>query len=94
MAEDHPLLWTPDEARIKATRLNDYMQWLARGGRHFADYQSLWQWSTDHVEDFWESIWQYFDIKSSAPYGSVLRERVMPGAVWFEGSRLNFAEQV
>ncbi len=94
MAEDHPLLWTPDEARIKATRLNDYMQWLARGGRHFVDYQSLWQWSTDHVEDFWESIWQYFDIKSSAPYSSVLRERVMPGAVWFEGSRLNFAEQV
>ncbi len=94
MAEDHPLLWTPDAARIKATRLNDYMQWLAKQGRDFADYQSLWQWSTDHVEDFWESVWQYFDIKSSAPYRSVLRERVMPGAVWFEGSRLNFAEQV
>lgn len=95
MADQHPLLWTPDAARIERSKLHHYMQWLgAERGQHFTDYQSLWQWSTDHIEDFWESIWQYFAIKSSAPYSSVLAERIMPGAKWFEGSRLNFAEQI
>ena len=95
MADQHPLLWTPDAARIERSKLHHYMQWLAtERGLPFTNYQSLWQWSTDHVEDFWESIWQYFGIKSSAPYSSVLAERIMPGATWFEGSRLNFAEQI
>ncbi len=95
MADQHPLLWTPDAARIDRSKLHQYMQWLAaERGQHFSDYQALWQWSTDHIEDFWESIWQYFAIKSSAPYSSVLAERIMPGAKWFEGSRLNFAEQI
>lgn len=95
MADQHPLLWTPDAARIERSKLYQYMQWLAaERGQHFSDYQALWQWSTDHIEDFWESIWQYFAIKSSAPYSSVLAERIMPGAKWFEGSRLNFAEQI
>ena len=94
MADEHPRLWTPDAARIAGTRLHDYMQWLAKRGLHFSDYQSLWQWSIDNVEDFWETIWQYFDIKSATPYTRVLAERVMPGAVWFEGSHLNFAEQI
>jgi acetoacetyl-CoA synthetase len=94
MTQEHPLLWTPDAARISQSRLNDYMQWLAKRGHQFNDYPSLWQWSTDHLEDFWESIWQYFEVKSSAPYKSVLAARSMPGAVWFEGSQLNFAEQI
>lgn len=95
MADQHPLLWTPDAARIERSKLYQYMQWLAaERGQHFSDYQALWQWSTDHIEDFWESIWQYFAIKSSVPYSSVLAERIMPGAKWFEGSRLNFAEQI
>eukprot|EP01036_Dinobryon_divergens_P061303 gene61303-81719_t len=74
MADEHPRLWTPDAARIAGTRLHDYMQWLAKRGLHFSDYQSLWQWSTDNVEDFWETIWQYFDIKSATPYTRVLAE--------------------
>lgn len=95
MADQHPLLWTPDAARIERSKLHHYIQWLAaERGQHFSDYQALWKWSTEHIEDFWESIWQYFAIKSSAPYSSVLAERIMPGAKWFEGSRLNFAEQI
>jgi acetoacetyl-CoA synthetase len=94
MADEHPLLWKPDAARIERSKLQQYMQWLAARGQHFSGYDSLWQWSTDHLEDFWQSIWQYFDIKSSAPYHTVLAERSMPGAVWFEGSRINFAEQL
>jgi acetoacetyl-CoA synthetase len=89
-----PALWSPSEQRIAETRLRDYMQWLAREkGLRFADYGALWQWSVSRIEDFWESIWQYFELKSSTPYQRVLDAHRMPGARWFEGARLNFAEQ-
>lgn len=89
------LLWSPSAARIEQSHLHDYMDWLAREkGHSFHDYQSLWQWSVDHLEDFWESIWQYFDIRSSTPYESVLDAHQMPGAKWFAGAHLNFAEQM
>jgi acetoacetyl-CoA synthetase len=53
----------------------------------------LWRWSTDAgLEDFWAAAWQFFEVRSSAPYSSVLDGRVMPGARWFEGARLNYAE--
>jgi acetoacetyl-CoA synthetase len=92
--ENHPL-WTPSTLRIEHSRLHDYMHWLQREkALTFADYHALWQWSVDHLEDFWESVWQYFDIRSTAPYEQVLDAHRMPGANWFAGARLNFAEQV
>ncbi len=88
-------LWTPRPERIAATRLHDYMQWLARErGLQFDDYHALWQWSVDHLGDFWDSIWRYFDVRSSAPYTHVLDAEKMPGAKWFDGARLNLTEQV
>jgi acetoacetyl-CoA synthetase len=88
-------LWTPSPERIRASRIHDYMQWLAREKNvHCDDYNALWQWSVDHMPEFWESIWQYFDIQSSAPYKEVLDAEKMPGANWFTGARLNLAEQV
>jgi len=88
-------LWSPSPERIAGSRLNDYLQWLAREKQlAFPSYDACWQWSVSHLEAFWESIWQYFDLRSSAPYSQVLREHKMPGATWFEGARLNFAEQV
>ncbi len=95
MSNDHPLLWTPSPERIERTRLHDYMRWLEREkGLAFSDYDTLWTWSVEHLEDFWESIWQYFDLHSSVPYERVLDSHKMPGAKWFEGARLNVAEQV
>ncbi len=46
------------------------------------------------LEDFWASIWDYFHIQASKPYTTVLKERKMPGADWFPGAELNFAEHV
>lgn len=89
------VLWSPSAERIAGSRLREYMDWLAREkGVVCQDYDSLWQWSTEHLEDFWASIWEYFAIPHAAPYESVLRERVMPGAQWFPGARLNIAEQM
>ncbi|WP_298018275.1 acetoacetate--CoA ligase [uncultured Castellaniella sp.] len=88
-------LWTPDAERVARARITDYQRWLeTRKGKAFPDYPALWQWSVDHLEDFYQSVWEYFDLRSSAPCSRVLGRRAMPGAQWFEGARLNLAEQV
>ncbi|MCC7411607.1 MAG: acetoacetate--CoA ligase [Gammaproteobacteria bacterium] len=89
------LLWTPDPARIAASNLHAFSAWLRRErGLEFADYRELWQWSTTDLEGFWQAIWDYFDIRSSSPVERVLASRQMPGAQWFPGARLNYAEHV
>jgi acetoacetyl-CoA synthetase len=71
------------------------MQWLEREkGLHFDSQAALWQWSVEHLEDFWASIWDYFQIQASKPYQAVLVERKMPGAQWFPGAELNYTEHV
>jgi acetoacetyl-CoA synthetase len=95
MSADNELLWTPSPLRIEHSRMHDYMRWLEHEkSLRFDGYPALWQWSVEHLEDFWESIWQYFDVKSSAPYRQVLDAHKMPGAKWFDGAQLNLAEQI
>jgi acetoacetyl-CoA synthetase len=72
-----------------------YMRWLeAERARPFADYQALWEWSVDELEEFWASIWDFFEVEASTPYSTVLPERVMPGARWFEGAELSYPEHI
>jgi acetoacetyl-CoA synthetase len=72
-----------------------YIRWLAaERGRTFDDYQSLWEWSVGELEEFWASIWDFFDVRASTPYSRVLADPAMPGANWFEAAELNFAEHV
>ncbi|MGB3773212.1 MAG: acetoacetate--CoA ligase [Rhodococcus sp. (in: high G+C Gram-positive bacteria)] len=82
----------PDDAR-KTSRVGEYLDWLStERGRRFDDWSALQQWSSTDIEDFWESIWDYFEVVSHAPYDSVLSARIMPGAQWFSGARINYAE--
>ncbi len=86
-------LWTPSPARIEQAVITRYRRWLtARHGLEFADYESLWRWSVDAPETFWETIWEFFGIRSHSPYFRVLDQRVQPGAKWFEGATVNYAE--
>jgi acetoacetyl-CoA synthetase len=88
-------LWTPSREVIEHANITKYTRWLEkRSGASFPSYSSLWRWSTENIEEFWESIWEYFEVWSSTPYRAVLPERKMPGARWFEGARLNYAEHV
>lgn len=90
-----PLLWRPSPTLLKESHLARYMVWLAsEKGLRFRHYRDLWKWSTDHLEDFWESQWEYFQIISHSPYASVLSGSKMPGHKWFEGATLNYAEHV
>lgn len=89
------LLWTPSPERIANSNLVKYQRWLKETrGLEFKEYQSLWQWSVDNLEDFWGSLWEYFNIESSAPYETVLSDRKMPGAKWFPGARINYAQHM
>ncbi len=88
-----PVLWRPSAGRIERATLTAYTRWLEQT-RDLAlpDYASLWEWSTTDLEGFWASIWEYFDVAASVPYERVLGSRAMPGAEWFPGARLNYAE--
>jgi acetoacetyl-CoA synthetase len=94
-ASDPPVLWKPSaDARERAT-LTRYMRWLeSERGLAFAGYRELWQWSVTELEAFWASIWDFFGVRASRPYERVLAERAMPGARWFEGAELSYAEHV
>ena len=91
---NHPApLWRPSAERIERAAITRYRRWLKdRKGLDFADYESLWQWSVTEIEAFWESIWEFSEVRSHSPYRRVLDRRVMPGAKWFEGATLNYAE--
>jgi acetoacetyl-CoA synthetase len=71
------------------------MRWLSSArGLDFADYEALRTWSVSEIEAFWASVWDYFAVESSSPYLRVLDRRAMPGAKWFEGSLVNYAEHL
>jgi len=92
---EEELLWQPDRKYIQETNLSRYMKQLETiEGLHFESYEKLWQWSITEIECFWESIWKFFQINASKPYKQVLSNRKMPGAEWFTGSHLNYAEHV
>jgi len=75
-------------------RLAVYQRWLQEHrGLSFGSYDALWQWSVDDLHGFWSSIWDFFDLQSPTPWRTVLEVPVMPGAVWFPGAQLNFAQQ-
>ncbi len=72
-----------------------YMRWVnARHGFAFDDYRALWDWSVADIEAFWRSIWEFFEVRAHAQPQAILGSRAMPGAVWFPGARLNYADQV
>jgi acetoacetyl-CoA synthetase len=93
--ETHPVLWSPSEELKASSSLTAYMEWLrAERGVAVESYDELWRWSVDALDEFWASIWDYFDVRASTPYEAVLGSREMPGAEWFPGACLSYAEHV
>ncbi len=83
----------PSNESIPQMRL--YREWLERThGRTFADYESMWRWSTTDLAGFWRSIWDYHQLESPTPIGSVIDGSPMPEARWFDGAHVNYARQV
>jgi acetoacetyl-CoA synthetase len=89
------VLWTPPADVRRNSRIGRYLDWLAaERGRDLADYQALWRWSVDEPAEFWRTIWDHFDIRSYDPPRATLEHDTMPGARWFPGATLNYAEHI
>ena len=88
MSEGTPL-WEPPVQLREDSALARFMR--AQG---HADYAALWQWSVDDLEGFWAAVWESLGVHASQPYERVLGACEMPGAEWFPGARLNYAEHV
>lgn len=87
-------LWRPDPARVEASRIAEFRRWLAaERGVEVPDYQALWEWSTGDLEAFWSALAEFLEVRFHAPYTQVLASTEMPGAQWFPGATLNYAEQ-
>jgi acetoacetyl-CoA synthetase len=86
------ILWEPPVDVLERSRIGRYVQWLeTERGLRFADYAALWRWSVADLDAFWRSIWDHFQLDSSAPIGAVLADDRLPGARWFPGAELNYA---
>ena len=87
-------MWQPSEARASSTTLTRYLRWLNSNGiASPSTYDQLWDWSVDDLAGFWDSIARFFDVHLHSPYSQVLAQAEMPGAQWFPGASLNYAEQ-
>ncbi|UFS93874.1 acetoacetate--CoA ligase [Nocardia huaxiensis] len=85
--------WVPTEADVATARVTDFAKFVERRtGVAAPDYQALWQWSVDDLPGFWGAVWDYFELGERGP--EVLTAAEMPGAQWFPGTRLNYADQV
>jgi acetoacetyl-CoA synthetase len=94
-AREGDLLWTPSPDRVERANITAFTRWLGRErGRRFDGYQELWQWSVTDLDGFWQAVWDYCGIEASTPPTAVLGARTMPGADWFPGARLNYAQHV
>ena len=88
-------LWTPSEKRVRDANLTAFIEYVNREkGLGLAGYDQLYEWSVAEVADFWEMMWKFAGIRHTEPYSSVLDDPKMPGARWFEGAKLNFAENM
>ena len=85
----------PETPATRIPRIRDYQNWLRdQRGLSFASYHDLWRWSVTDLDAFWQSVWDYFDVQSPTPHSAVLAKNVMPGAEWFPGAQVNYAQQV
>ncbi|MFE2449275.1 acetoacetate--CoA ligase [Streptomyces sp. NPDC059426] len=93
-------LWQPGADRIDRSRLTAFHAWAAE--RHgapapakddpTADYAALHRWSVEKLETFWQAVAEWFEVRFTTPYERVLADATMPGARWFPGATLNYAE--
>jgi acetoacetyl-CoA synthetase len=92
--EQEPL-WEPTPLERERATMTRFMGWAGeRHGVRFADYEEMRRWSLSELEEFWADIWEFCSVRASKPYERVLDSSTMPGARWFAGAELNYAENM
>ncbi|NOR10249.1 MAG: acetoacetate--CoA ligase [Desulfovibrionaceae bacterium] len=90
------LLWQPSAERMRNTNMYNFMEYVnSRHGKSLGKYDDLYEWSIEESPVFWATLWDYGEVIHSRSYDQVVDDiKKMPGARWFEGARLNFAENL
>jgi len=96
MTSNAKLLWEPSLEKINDSNMKKFMDFVNKKyGYNFLDYNSLYSWSIDKISEFWSSMWEFADIYAVEPFYKVIDdEKKMPGAKWFLGAKLNFAQNL
>jgi acetoacetyl-CoA synthetase len=96
MTTSAKLLWQPSLDKIKNSNIKKFMEFVNKKyGYDFNDYDSLYNWSIEKISEFWATMWEFGDICASKPFDKVIDDETkMPGAKWFLGAKLNFAENL
>jgi acetoacetyl-CoA synthetase len=88
-------LWQPSAEQRARAEMTRFMRWVGeRHGCELSGYEELWRWSVDELEQFWADVWEFNGVRASEPHSRVLSSHEMPGARWFEGAELNYAENL
>ena len=88
-------LWTPSAQRQQDAIVTTFCAWLQEHRKlNFTCYEELWQWSVDHLDEFWSAVWEFFDLHADQQFSRVLADQRMPGTQWLEGARLNLVDQI
>ncbi|MFE3997801.1 acetoacetate--CoA ligase [Nocardioides sp. YIM B13467] len=91
--EQGDIVWSPPADVLSTSRVGEFLAWLARErDLEMTTHEELWRWSVTDLDGFWSAVWEFFGVQAHAPYGAVLASRDMPGARWFPGALLNYAE--
>ncbi|MEU7038378.1 acetoacetate--CoA ligase [Streptomyces sp. NPDC046237] len=94
MNTETDLLWSPGRRELEDSNVACFMEWLEEvRGLRFTDYAELWRWSSTDLPGFWSAVWEFYGLDAVTRYDEVLTDASMPGASWFPGARLNFAER-
>ncbi len=89
-------LWSPSPERVANANMTRFMEFVnRRHSRRFGSYDELYRWSIENIPDFWADMWEFGGITASRRFDSVVDDLTkMPGAAWFSGARLNFAQNL
>ena len=89
-------LWSPSEERIYQANITRFMNQVnSQRNLSLRSYAALYEWSTEYIPDFWETVWDFSEIKASRLSDQVVKDLTrFPGTNWFAGARLNFAENL
>ncbi len=89
MTVEGELLWEPSEAAVERARITDFARSVGRAGTSYAE---LWQWSVDDLDGFWSALARWAGVRWQHAPAKALADASMPGAAWFQGGTLNYAE--
>ncbi len=89
-------LWSPSSDLVRQANITRFIEFVnGKYGLTIQSYKQLYDWSVERIPDFWDAMWEFADIRASRRYDQVVDDLgKFPGAKWFPGARLNFAENL